>query len=133
MTRLAVAAIVLAASSPAALPTAADAPPLTLAVVLDRADAYVGEFHRQLAGVVAEEHYVQNAQMPAVRPLKLPTLEHRELNSDLLLVNVAGTTTWLEFRDVFEVDGQPVRNRSDRLTRLFLSPSPTANDQIRAI
>ena len=29
----------------------------------------------------------------------------------------------VEFRDVFEVDGQPVRDRGDRLTRLFLNPA----------
>jgi hypothetical protein len=34
---------------------------------------------------------------------------------------------WLPFRDVFEVDGKPVRDRQDRLVRLFLqTPSPGA-------
>jgi hypothetical protein len=113
--------------------TAGAAPEPTLSDVLERAGHYVAAFHRQLTGIVAEEHYVQDARMPAVRPLNLGTLEHRELNSDLLLVNVTGTTTWLEFRDVFAVDGQPVRDRSDRLTRLFLDRPADAGDQIRAI
>ena len=114
-----------------ASPAAAQPPALT--TVLDRAGEYVAAFHHQITGIVAEEHYVQNAQTPPPPRLKYGTIEHRELRSDLLLVNVASTSTWLEFRDVFEVDGQPVRDRSDRLTQLFLSPAPETNHQIQAI
>ena len=111
--------------------TAAQTP--TLAAVLQRAGDYVAAFHRQLTGIVAEEHYLQIATTPPMKPLNLPTIQRRELRSDLLLVNVAGTSTWLEFRDVYEVDGQPVRDRSDRLTSLFLNASPNAERQIRSI
>src|SRR4051812_7249746 len=58
---------------------------------------------------------------------------HRELLSDLLLVKPDGFRAWMEFRDVFEVDGQPVRERNDRLVKLFLEPSPSTNEQIRTI
>ena len=34
------------------------------------------------------------------------------------------------FRDVFEVDGKPVRDREDRLQKLFLAPSPDAYAQL---
>ena len=34
----------------------------------------------------------------------------------------ASREIWIPFRDVFEVDGKPVRNRGDRLTKLFLQP-----------
>jgi hypothetical protein len=112
---------------------AAAAEASALGDVLARAGAYVEEFHRRVHGIVAEESYVQDALRPPVRPLKYGTREHRELRSDLLLVNVAGTASWMEFRDVFEVDGQPVRDRTDRLTQLFLAPSPTADQQIHAI
>jgi hypothetical protein len=122
-------AIALAA---AAAPALKPPPPPALETVLDRAGEYVVEFHHKLAGIVAEEHYVQNARMPPAKPL-LGRVEHRELKSDLLLVNVSGTTTWLEFRDVFEVDGSAVRDRSDRLTQLFLTPSASSNDRIQAI
>ena len=44
-----------------------------------------------------------------------------------------GADGLVEFRDVFEVDGKPVRDREDRLARLFLQRSPTADDQIRTI
>ena len=51
----------------AALVTAATAPRAeaqqeTLAAVLDRAGRYVVEFHRQLSGIVAEEHYLQEVK-----------------------------------------------------------------------
>jgi hypothetical protein len=94
-----------------------------LAQILEKAGAYVGSFERQLTGIVAEETYVQqqNVNMP------------RKLKSDLLLVPVPGESRYVEFRDVFEVDGRAVRDREDRLTRLFLDPSESASAQLRAI
>ena len=35
----------------------------------------------------------------------------------------------MQFRDVFEVDGKPVRDRNDRLAKLFLEPSKSTNAQ----
>jgi len=57
----------------------------------------------------------------------------RELKSDFLFVKVPSSDAWLPFRDVFAVDGRPVRDRHERLTRLFLHPSPTAMEQARQI
>jgi hypothetical protein len=125
----AAALIACTAAAPAAAPKAPEPP---LASVLDRAGTYVTEFHRRLAGIVAEERYAQTAHIPPSKPL-LGRIEHRDLTSDLLLVNVSGTTRWLEFRDVFEVDGTPVRDRADRLTHLFLEPSAESSQQINAI
>jgi hypothetical protein len=104
----------------------------TLAAVLERAGVYVASFHRRLSGIVAEERYVQDARTPVWRS-RTPRMEHRELRSDLLLANVGGTSRWLEFRDVFEVDGEAVRDRTDRLTNLFLHPSPVFDEQVAAI
>jgi hypothetical protein len=98
---------------------AADTP---LAAILERAAAYVDTFEQQLTGIVAEETYVQDAGSL-----------HRELKSDLLLVRVNGSAQYVEFRDVFEVDGRAVRDRDDRLTRLFVDPSPSAAAQLQAI
>ena len=52
--------------------------------------------------------------------------------SDFLLVQVPGEG-WLPFRDVFERDGKQVRDREERLAKLFLNGSRTAIDQARAI
>ena len=104
-----------------------------LADVLARATAYVRDFEEHLAGIVAEEHYVQdsipaNTYIPGSR--NMDTRQHRDLNSDLLLVRPQGADRWVQFRDVFEVDGQPVRDRSQRLTKLFLSPWSSIGDQV---
>ena len=40
---------------------------------------------------------------------------------------------YYEFRDVFEVDGRPVRDREERLTKLFLDQSASAAKQVRGI
>ena len=55
------------------------------------------------------------------------------LVSDFLLVQVPGEG-WLPFRDVFERDGKKVRDREERLAKLFLKGgSRTPFDQARAI
>jgi hypothetical protein len=121
-------AIALAGSAPAA----SQEP--SLSAVLDRAAAYVADFHRQLSSIVAEERYVQDWRTVfSGRRRSNTVLGHRELLSDLLLVKPDGFRAWMEFRDVFEVDGQPVRERNDRLVKLFLEPSPSTNEQIRTI
>ena len=56
------------------------------------------------------------------------------LKSDLLVVRVPGATRWAEFRDVFEADGIAVRDREERLTRLFLGQDPvSAREQLGRI
>jgi hypothetical protein len=54
------------------------------------------------------------------------------LRSDLLLVN-SGRAGWLCYRDVFEVDGKAVHDRSDRLMELFQHPSPDGIEQAEKI
>ena len=119
----------LAVALSAAEPAAAQQP--TLATVLERAAAYVADFHRQLSGIVAEERYVQDWTQS--RRSGSTRLAHRELLSDLLLVNPEGFRTWMEFRDVFEVDGASVRERDQRLVKMFLEPSSSTNAQIARI
>lgn len=120
----------------------------TLATVLARASAYVSEFHRQFSGIVAEERYVQEVKavgrrspcdargMPVATRVcqeQLPYPIRSELRSDLLLLKPAAADAWMAFRDVFDVDGAPVRDRRERLAQLFLEPSASANAQIRKI
>ena len=98
-------------------------PPLP--IVLERVTDYVVRYQHELSGVVAEERYVQDADKS-----DRPFVTHRELKSDLLLVRTEGATeAYVQFRDVFEVDGDAVRDRSDRLTRLFMNPSESARRQ----
>jgi hypothetical protein len=111
--------------------------PASLETVLERAGAYVIALQQQLSGIVAEEDYVQNVgALSGVGPTTrsgLPLVRHRELRSDLLLVRPVGADRWVQFRDVFDVDGRPVRDRSERLMKLFVSPSSSTANQAEQI
>jgi hypothetical protein len=114
--------------------------------VLSRASDYVGDFVAKLGGVVAEERYLQDV-IPATNGAGITTRgpqgalpgaanmrrEHRELKSDLLLVHPIGADRWVQFRDVFEVDGNPVRERDNRLAKLFLKPATSMGAEVKAI
>lgn len=108
----------------------------SLAIVLERAGEYVASFQRQLSGVVAEETYVQDIRDtgPLGPRAQLRTgSAHRELKSDLLLVKPEKANRWIQFRDVFEVDGRPIRDRNERLIKLFVEPSPSTAGQVEQI
>ncbi len=105
----------------------------SLAAVTERLGAYATAFQQRFSNIVAEERYVQDVTYRNVAPNRFAIVTHRELRSDLLLVRPDGADRYLEFRDVFEVDGRPVRDRQDRLTTLFLHPSASAEGQIQQI
>jgi VWFA-related protein len=90
--------------------------------LLARVADYVAGYQREYSALVAEEYYIQSSR--GIR---------RQLRSDLLLVRPPNQDGWISFRDVFEVDGFPVRDREDRLKRLFLDPSVEAQAQLKAI
>lgn len=124
------AALALAAAVPGAQSTSPD--------LLARVSAYVGDFYRRFGSIVAEERYQQTIRRS---PGSIGTTLQRgggggpvstTLVSDFLLVQVPGEG-WLPFRDVFERDGQPVRDREERLAKIFLSGSRASFDQARAI
>jgi hypothetical protein len=106
------------------------APEPTLESVLTRAAAYVADYQKRLAGIVAEEHYRQQVTNPTrTRSFR----EFRELRSDVLLVKLASEDRWLQFRDVFEVDRKPIRDRDERLYKLFVNPPFDAQAQVESI
>jgi uncharacterized membrane protein YfbV (UPF0208 family) len=98
-----------------------------------RAGVYVANFIRRFSSIVAEERFVQEAgsEERSVRDKRtakdtkpiVPRLTiRRELVSDYLLVQVPGRSDWHAFRDVFQIDGLALRDRDERLERLFLQP-----------
>jgi VWFA-related protein len=105
----------------------------SIADVMARVGAYAAAFEHQLSNIVAEERYVQDIRQVNLMPGRFAAESHRELRSDVLLVQPGGTGSYVAFRDVFEVDGKPVRDRQDRLTALFLDPSVSADAQIQRI
>jgi hypothetical protein len=125
-----VCAIVLAAAVLRAQDPALD-------VVLARAAEYVSRYQEQLRGLVAEETYRQNVtRMAAARPTDTRgrmSREGRELKSDLLLVKLGDENFWMQFRDTFEVDKKPVRDRDQRLARLFIEAKTDARAQAESI
>ena len=103
----------------------------TLATILSRATSYVDELQERLIGVVMEERYEQRASGGFLG--RGPSGERVTLLSDYLLVRIEGSIRPYGFRDVFEANGRPVRDREERLTQLFLSPTVTMSRQIEGI
>lgn len=101
--------------------------------VLKLSAVYVAEFRTQLSGIVAEETYRQ--EVAATGRLGNPLLVNpvRTLKSDLLLVKPPDSDRHIELRDVFEVDGEPVRNRQSRLESLLRDPTSGAGMTIQSI
>src|SRR5215475_2775332 len=122
-----ISAILALASIAIAVVAADERPPLQ--AILSNVTDYVVRFENTIQGIVAEENYVQDADKS-----DRPFVTHRELKSDLLLIRSEGNDFgYVQFRDVFEVDGDAVRDRSDRLTKLFLDPSMSARRQAAVI
>lgn len=108
-------------------------PPLDL--VIARANAYVAAYQKGLRGIVAEETYYQNFTTSRGSPGRAArmTREGRQLKSDVLMVKLSEEERWVQFRDVFEVDRRPVRDRDQRLYRLFVNAGADARKQAEEI
>src|ERR1044071_657089 len=107
------------------------------AVIIDKAADYVAAYTRDFVGIVAEESYRQEVRgAPETDRRGFATegaRQTRDLKADVLIVRAPAGDRWLQFRDVFEVDGRPVRDRVERLAKLFLDPSATAQQQVQSI
>ncbi|HVO09868.1 MAG TPA: VWA domain-containing protein [Vicinamibacteria bacterium] len=87
-----------------------------LTTILERAGVYVLGYEEKFRNVVAEELY---RQWTADSLSAGEAARARTLRSDLVFVRLAGPLPWGTFRDVFEVDGQKLRDRERRLEKLF--------------
>jgi hypothetical protein len=112
--------LLLAATSAAA----AEKPSLT--ALMQHSGEYVLAFEHDASGIVLEEAYEQSLRRGR-------SLDSRQLVSEFVLVSLPGGTGVFGFRDVFQVDGRPVRDRDMRLERLFLRPTREGLDQASAI
>lgn len=127
------------AAPPAAAPRPAPAPsplagvtatPPELEPLLEQAAEYVRGYQRAFAALTAEERQEMKVSRWMAAGLAAPgsgawvVETARVLRADYLLVKSPSSPGWRPFRDVFEVDGQPIRERDGRLRALFLqSPS----------
>ena len=100
--------------------------------IIGSAMRYVMAYEQKFALLVAEETYVQELQRPPNPGDNLSqrnpgggqraggAIERRIIRSDFLLVQLGGDGEgWMPFRDAFEVKGARVRDRDDRLLKLF--------------
>jgi formylglycine-generating enzyme required for sulfatase activity len=117
--------------------------------LLNRAAWYLDYFIDQFENVVAEESYVQDAStlLPSYSPIggrggsilpgpsaaELGRARHRDLRSDFLLVKSPDTLALVAFRDVITVDGVAVRDRQQRLAKLFLEAPADSMTQAQRI
>src|SRR5262245_27953445 len=94
--------------------------------VVSRLGKYLAEYEHRLSLVVAEERYQQSVDMASDAPTgngppdaPEPPAGHqdRSLRSDYALTRASDKQAWVGYRDTFEVDGRPVRDRDDRLQR----------------
>ena len=109
--------------------------------ILKRATAYVTDYEQAFSVLVSEERYVQEIRRPIDSGSNLSrinpgggiqggnTIQRLVLRSDYLLVQVGSGGGWMPFRDVFEVNDAKVRDREDRLAKLFLSNDASRFDQ----
>ena len=90
-----------------------------------RVGVYARRFITEFSNVVTEEQYEQRFANSARR---------RRLKSDFLLVAYPGKRELvMVFRDVREVDGKPIRDKEDRMTRMFVQPFDNAVRRARDI
>lgn len=90
-----------------------------------RVGTYARRFITQFSNVVSDEEYDQRFAVGSRK---------RHLKSDFLLVAYPGRPELvMVFRDVREVDGKPVRDKQDRITRLFLEPFNNAAKRAQEI
>src|SRR5262245_23751513 len=110
---------------------------IDLDTILTRATRYVGEFVYRFTNVVAEETYLQETVINRSNLISgAGTMQgittggnRRNLKSDFLLVRLPESEEYLPSRDVFEVDGALIRDREQRLTKLFLESKAGAVEQ----
>jgi hypothetical protein len=126
--RTALAAIIVLAPQGA---SAQAPPPDPSTALLDRASAYVANYVQSLSSVVGEERYEQFVQRSA--RMTATTVQKRTLVSDYLLVLIPGESEWIPFRDVYSVDGARVRDRNNRLLKLFVESRADARQQAECI
>lgn len=90
-----------------------------------RVGNYAVRFISAFSNIVSEEEYDQRFTLASRK---------RRLKSDFLLVAYPGRSqVVMMFRDVREVDGKPVRDKQDRITKLFLEPFNSAAKRAQEI
>lgn len=107
--------------------------------VLSSAMRYVMNYEQQFALLISDEHYVQELQRPPNPGDNLSrsnpgggmraggAMNIQTIKSDFILVQLGmDGEGWMAFRDAYEVKGKKLRNREDRLLKVFVSNDKNA-------
>lgn len=123
-----------AALAPLQATGAQGAPDVTLSSLLSSAAAYLETYQQKFSAVVAHEDYelVYTPPPPTVVGGMLGRPQDRLLSSDVMMLNL-GPAEWVQFRDVSDVDGKPVRGDANRLATILASPASGVLTAARAV
>jgi hypothetical protein len=99
--------------------------------------SYLDIYEKRFSAIVAREDYelAMLSGLSDPRDTGFGTTRRtvlRKLRSDLMLLNL-GPANWVQFRDVYEVDGKPVRDHDRRLEALLAKPASGVLDAGRKI
>ena len=111
-------------------PAAASAPPDATGDLVARARASWTAFEASLGSVLADEDYRQEAVWPKTLPGNAAV---RQLRSELLLFQVPGSSEWVTFRHVEEVDGAAPPVPPPSLVDTLADPSRSLNARVGAL
>jgi hypothetical protein len=102
--------------------------------VLKLSASYVSSFRKQLSAIVAEETYQQTiTHTGRISGGGFYGVPQRKLRSDLMLIKPGAAESYVELRDVFEIDSVPVHKEQGRLEALLRDQSRSADARIAEI
>jgi hypothetical protein len=131
----------------AVAPAAASFVPEAHSAELDAAHAaaagYLEQYEHRISAIGAEEAYEQVVVPPGGTVVGdsrgRQTLVNapaatisRKTRANIMTISL-GARGWVAFRDIFELDGRPVRDRQERLSRILQNVTPDSLDQARRI
>jgi hypothetical protein len=109
---------------------------------LQAAARYLDAYEHRISAIGAEEMYEQSVVTggslvvggPAARqsPAVTPARATRKTRANMMTISL-GANGWVSFRDVFELDGKPVRDRDERLSRILQKVDSDSLEQARKI
>jgi hypothetical protein len=116
----------------AVLPAAVSAQPPTLDQVLERVSAYLLAYEQQLTTVAADERFEERYRLKTGTSFYAVD-DKQSLLSDFIFLRLPGGRSWLGFRDAFQVDGKPIRERSPRVQQVLSTGGDSAIEEATRI
>jgi len=115
-----------------------------LMAALDAAAGYLETYETRISAIGAEETYEQGVTSPGSMvtspplgrggvPITAPSATStRKTRANIMTISL-GARGWVSFRDVFELDGHPVRDHVERLSAILQNVNQDSLEQARKI